>query len=112
MITWKVKQAEAFTHTKNDKMANNGLSVDKIYASFPINNITKHSGEPTFQAIRDAQNQLKANAASILADIGGGHFRLLGITIQPKTYETLTVRPFIKHTNPGTHLSYTTGISV
>ena len=65
-----------------------------------------------FQAIRDAHNQLKANTASILADIGGGHFRLLGLVIQPKIYENITGSPFIKHTNPGTRPSYTTGILV
>ena len=93
-------------------MANNGLSVDTILDIFPIKDITKHTGEPTFQDIRDSHNQLKANAASILSDIGGGPFGLLGLIIQPKTYETLTGIPFIKHTNPGTHPSYSTGISV
>ena len=93
-------------------MANNGLSVDTILENFPINDITKYSGEPTFQAIWDAQNQLKANAASILSDIGGGHFGLPSLIIQPKTYETLTGSPFVKHTNPGTHQVYPTGISV
>ena len=93
-------------------MANKGLSVDTILDSFPIKDITKHSGEPTFQAIREAHNQLKANAASILSDIGGGQFGLLGLTIHPKTYETLTGIPFVKHSNPGTHPIYPSGISV
>ena len=53
-------------------MANNSLSVDTTPDSFPIKDINKHSGEPTFQTIQYAHNQLKANAASILADIGGG----------------------------------------
>ena len=78
-------------------MANNGISVGKILDIFPIKYITKHSVEPTFQAIRDSHNQLKSNASSILADIGGGHFGLLGLIIQPKTYETLTGSPFVKH---------------
>ena len=94
-------------------MANNGLSVDTILGSFPIKYIiTNNSGEPTFQVIRDAHNQLKANAASILADIDKGHFRLLGLIIQPKTYKTITGSPFVKHVNPGTHQIYPTGISV
>ena len=92
-------------------MANNGILVDTILDSFPIKDITKHSGEPTFQAIRDSHNQLKANAASILADISGGHFGLLGLTIQQKSYETLTGSPFVKHTNPGIHPIYPKGIS-
>ena len=93
-------------------MANNGLSVDTILDSFPIKDITNHLGEPTLQAIWDSHNQLKFKSASILAEIGGGHFRLLGFIIQPKTYETLTGSPFVNHTNPGTHPIYPTGISV
>ena len=112
MITWHIKQVEAFTRPKNDKMAINGLSVDTILDSFPIKDITNHSGEPTFQAIWDDHNQLKTNAASISANIGGGRFGLLGLIIQPKPYEKITVSLFVKHTNPGTHLSYPTGISV
>ena len=93
-------------------MDNNCLSVDTILDSFPIKDITKHSGDPTFQAIQYSHNHLKANVASILADIGRGHFGLLGLIIQPKTYEMLTGGPFVKHTNTGTHPSYSTGISV
>ena len=93
-------------------MANNGLSVNTILGRFPIKNITKHLVEPTFQAIQDPHNQLKVNAASILYDIGGGHFGLLSLIIPQKTYKTLTGRPFAKHTNPGTHPIYPTGISV
>ena len=93
-------------------MVNNGLSVDTTLDSFPIKDITKHTGEPTFQDIRDSHNQLKANAASILAYIGGGHFELLVLIIQPKTYERLMGSPFAKHTNRGTHPIYPTGISV
>ena len=93
-------------------MDNNGLSVDTIHDSFPFKDITNHSGDPTFQAIWDSHNQLKANAASILAYIGGGHFELLGLIIQPKTYERLMGSPFEKHTNRGTHPIYPTGISV
>ena len=63
-------------------MANNGLSVDTTIDSFPIKDITKHSGDPNFQAIRDSHNHLKSNAASILAAIGGGHFGLIGLIIQ------------------------------
>ena len=93
-------------------MAKNGLSVDTILDNFLIKDITKHSGEPTFQAIRYSHDQLKSNKASILSGIGGGHFGLLGLIIQQKTYETLTGSPFVKHTNPGTHPSYPTGILV
>ena len=93
-------------------MDNNGLSVDTILDIFPIKDITKHSAEPTFQSIRDSHNQLKSNAASTLDNIGGDHFRLLGLIIQPKTYKKLMGSPFVKHTNPGTHTIYPTGISV
>ena len=112
MIKWHIKQVEVFTLPKNNKMANNGLSVDTILDSFPIKDINKHSGEPTFQAIWGDHNQLKANAASILAGIGGGHFGLLGLIIKPKTYERLTGSPLVKHTNLGTHPRYPTCISV
>ena len=65
-----------------------------------------------FQVIRYAYNQLKYNAASIISDINGIHFGLLSLIIQPKTYETLTGSPYIKHTNPGTHTSYWKVISM
>ena len=79
-------------------MANNGLSVDTILDRFPIKDITKNTEEPTFSSDRDAQNQLKAKSPSISANINGGHFSLLGLIIQPKTYEMLMGRLFIKHT--------------
>ena len=75
--------------------------------SSPSTNESQH-----FQLIRDSHNQLKANADSILAYINGGHFVLLGLIIQPKKYETLPESPLVKHTNPGTHPSYPTGILV
>ena len=81
MITWKIKQVEAVTRPKNDNIAHNGLSADTILDSFPIKDITNHSGEPTFQVIQDVHNQLKSNTALILANIGGGHFVLLGFII-------------------------------
>ena len=93
-------------------MANNGLSVKTILDSSPINDITKHSGEPTCQDIKDAHNKLKSNASWILSNISGGNFGLLVLIIQSKTYETLIGSSFVKHTNPRTHPSYPTGILV
>ena len=49
-----------------------------------------------FKAFRNAHNHLKANAASILSDINWGHFGLLSLIIQPKTYETLTSIQLVK----------------
>ena len=92
-------------------MANNGLSVDTIFDIFPIKDITKHSVDSMFLAIQDSHTQLKANVASILANISGVHFGLLVLIIQQKNHETLTSSPLVRHTNPGTHPSYTTGIS-
>ena len=62
-------------------MANNGLSVDTIFDIFPIKDITKHSVDSMFLAIQDSHTQLKANVASILADVAGGHFGLLVLII-------------------------------
>ena len=61
--------------------------------------------------IQYSHTQLKANVASILANISRVHFGLLVLIIQQKTHETLTSSPLVRHTNPGTHPSYTTGIS-
>ena len=93
-------------------MANNGISADKILDSFPLKEIIKHSEKATFQVILDAHNKLKAIAESILADISGGYFGLLGLIIPPRTYETLMGSPFVKHTNPETHPIYPTDLLV
>ena len=59
------------------------------------------SGEPTYETIHTIHALLKANAASVSSELGGGAHGLLGLTLANTTYTPLAGVAFTRPANPG-----------
>ena len=77
-------------------------TVETIREGFPYPSIDQEPGCPTYVIISEVHKKLKTNSASVHSNLGGGQHGLLGLTLQDRTYTTLTGVPFILPTNPGT----------
>jgi hypothetical protein len=77
-------------------------SVESIREGFTFITIAKQPGLPTYEAIVEVHLKLKANAASVVSELGGGAHGLLGLVLPPATYVTLTNVVFNTLVNPGT----------
>ena len=76
-------------------------NIETIKEGFPHSIIPKHIGLPTHDIIAAVHTKLKANAASVASTLGGGTHGLLGLTVSPDTYLTITGSAFQPPTNPG-----------
>ena len=76
-------------------------SVDSIIEGFSYSSITKVSGVPTYQSIKEVEKQLIKNASSYPTKLGGGNHRYLSIILTPEKYELVTGQIFEPHPNPG-----------
>jgi hypothetical protein len=65
-------------------------SVESIGKGFPFLTIAKQPGLPTYETIAKVHLKLKANAASVVSELGGGAHGLLGLVLPTATYTTLT----------------------
>ena len=77
-------------------------TVEKIREIYPYPLIDKQPGLPTYPIISEVHKKLKTNSASVHSNLGVGQHCLLGLTLQHRTYTTLTGIPFILPINPGT----------
>ena len=76
-------------------------TVDSIKEGFPYPDLEKVHGTPTFTDIREIHTKLKANAASIASERGGGNHGLLSLVMAPATYTRITGYNFHPPNNPG-----------
>ena len=77
------------------------VSPKDVKDNFPYPTISKFPGRPDFDTIAAVHTKLKANAASIHSNLGGGAHGLLGLALQPGTYTILTGHVFQPPQNPG-----------
>ena len=77
------------------------VTTENIKENFPYPTIACFPGRPDFDAIASVHTKLKANAASIHSNLGGGAHGLLGLALQPGTYTVLTGHVFVPPQNPG-----------
>ena len=75
--------------------------IESIKDGFPYPVINKFPGRPTYDSIAAVHTKLKANAASVHSNLGGGAHGFLGLALQPGTYTVLTGRVFVPPSNPG-----------
>jgi len=75
--------------------------MEEIKEYFPHPHIPAQPGMPTFEIIAAIHRKLKSNAASVTSTLGGGNHGLLGLTILPATYQTVTGHVFVAPVNPG-----------
>ena len=81
-------------------------SVEKIRDSFPFLTVDPIVGQPTYEAIKELQKKLNANAASIHSHLGNGKLGLLYLTMTPEVYNTLSDVAFVPPLNPGPNVTY------
>jgi len=70
-------------------------TIEAVKENFPHPHISSQSGMPTYEVISAVHRKLKANAASVSSTLGGGTHGLLGLTILPVTYQTITGHAFV-----------------
>ena len=75
-------------------------TVEKYIETFPIPTLTRIVGQPTYEQVKELNEELNANAASIVTTRGGGAHGYLAITVSPTIYATLTSTAFVAPTMP------------
>ena len=75
-------------------------TVEKYIETFPITTLTRIGGQPTYEQIKEINEELNANAASIVTSRGGGAHGHLAMTVSTATYATLSETPFVAPTMP------------
>ena len=76
-------------------------SVESIIESFPYPTISAIIGEPTYESITAVARHLKANAASVHTELGGGALGHLALLMTPAVYATISLVPYNAPGNPG-----------
>jgi hypothetical protein len=75
-------------------------SVTDTYFQHKV--LTSLHGQPTYKTLQTLATEIKANAASVLSTLGGGHFGHLGLILSDARYATLAITvPWISPVNPG-----------
>ena len=81
-------------------MASSGPSVETIKEGFPHLLILHRAGAPSFESVQATHKLLKANAASVPSDLGGGMHGLLGLMPDDAIYNNVTGQHFERPANP------------
>ena len=82
-------------------MATTAPTVETIKEGFIHQSVPRQPGEPTYETIHAVHAILKANAASVASELGGGAHGLLGLTLPNTTYTPLSGVAFTRPANPG-----------
>ena len=61
-----------------------------IHRKLPFRKIEKYEGFINYKIIREIHRKIQANISIIQSELGKGHHGLLGLEIQPATYQTVT----------------------
>ena len=59
----------------------NSHNVDYVSAYFEFPILDRIHNEPTYQTLKTLKKQLKANAITVVSDLGGGQFGHLGLVL-------------------------------
>ena len=62
---------------------------------------TKVHGTPTYETLQKIKDQLKANAASVTSNLGGGANGHLGLVLTPAEYKNISDIPYQQPKHPG-----------
>jgi hypothetical protein len=81
-------------------MASNVPSPESFIESFP-SSIPKIEGTPDFESLSNLRHLIKANAATVPSNNGGGQHGYLGIATSAAIYSTISQDPFTIPPNPG-----------
>ena len=76
-------------------------TIESVITTFPHQTIPQIGGVPTYESINKLAALLKANAASVQTENGGGQLGHLAVCVSPAIYATLSNTPFTIPANPG-----------
>ena len=73
---------------------NTVTTVEKYIETFPLPTLSRITGTPTYEGLKTLNEELNANAASIVTTRGGGAHGYLALTVSTTVYATLSNTPF------------------
>ena len=76
-------------------------NIDYVTTNFEYSVLTKIHGIPTYESIRKIKNEMKANAASVPCDLGGGAHGYLGVMLTGPEYANVSVTNYVRPLHPG-----------
>ena len=76
-------------------------NIDYKSTNFEYTTLTKIQGIPTYEPLRKIKNEMKANAASVPCDLGGGNNGHLGLILSLAEYANVSPTPYIRPVHPG-----------
>ena len=83
-------------------MATHSDTAATIITRFTHQTLPRINGVPDYNSITLVANDLKANAACIASELGGGALGHLALTVPTAVYTTLSNTAFVVPVNPGT----------
>ena len=75
--------------------------TEHITGELPYPSVTKIEGRPSYVTLKELKRQLKANAAAVPTDLGGGQHGFLGLLLLDLEYQTLAGELWVNPDNPG-----------
>jgi len=80
-------------------MANPNIDYASTNFEYPV--LTPIQGIPTYEFIQKAKNEMKANAASVPFDLGGGAHGHLGLMLTRQEYQNVSAIEYVRPLHPG-----------
>ena len=68
---------------------------------FPHADVTKIHGKPQFGTLHTLYTEIKANTSSVPSALGGSQHGYLGLVLEPRAYQRVSLTPFLTPANPG-----------
>ena len=75
-------------------------NTDYTSTNFEYPVLTKIHGIPIYEALRRIKDEMKANAASVPCDLGGGAYGHLGLILTEVGYTKIAVTPYVRPIHP------------
>ena len=76
-------------------------NIDYVNTVFEFPVLTKVYERPDYESLTKIKNELRANAASVPCDLGGGAHGHLGLVLTAADYALVTAVPYIRPNHPG-----------
>ena len=75
--------------------------IDYINTHFEYPTLTRIHGQPTYPSLKIIKDEMKANASSVLSDLGGGANGHLGLILTQIEYSSVSPVDYIRPMHPG-----------
>ena len=75
--------------------------IDYAPTQFEKATLTPIHGEPNYASLKRLKKELKANAQSVVSDLGGGGLGHLGLVLTDAEYANVSDVPYVAPPHPG-----------